>query len=83
MPEFRLLPVPKLIGSATSDPALGRTAMSACTDREARTDATVMCWLELATASAEELAHYVVFRFPSITEAARPLSPVRGRAMSR
>ncbi len=30
--------------------------MSACTDREARTDATVMCWLELATESAEELA---------------------------
>lgn len=38
-----------------SNPALGRSAMSACTDREARTDATVMCWLELATESAEEL----------------------------
>lgn len=56
MPEFRLLPAPKLIGSATSDPALGRSATSACTDREARTAATVMCWLELATESAEELA---------------------------
>lgn len=32
MPEYRLLPAPKLIGSATSDPALGRSATSACTD---------------------------------------------------